>query len=210
MEGGIFARMAQKKDQSSTADNSKVIQAEVPGNVPEKEQDAVPHESNEKIQQSVVPAPAAQTPGGGTVQRVQSDAERAEAAETFRNRESRIQAEHPGESPDPVEGRKPPESSETGILSLDSKTLARQEDLITVIQKLSKQVKDLSVRLAPLCTPAKVQPQVTSYNRASCDEKNTSEVRRIRTFILNNTLENLDELNKLSLELSGIIDTLDI
>lgn len=213
MEGGIFARMAQKKDQGSTADNSKVIQAEVPGNAEEKEHAEQPSETNEKVQQTVVPepAPAAQVSGGGTAQRALSDTERITEAEKFRNREETNPVDHPAGYQNPVGGYKPPESSEKGIISLDGRTLARQEDLVTVIQVLSKQIKDLSVKLAPVCTPVKAEyPKLTSYTRVPCDEENTSEVRRIRTAVLNNTLDNLDALNKLSLELSIISDTLDI
>ena len=207
---GIFGKMAEKQEQK-TAEKDKIVSpAEVPGNVQEKEQEALPHESKEEIQQSI-PAPAAQASGGGTAQRSLSEAERITEAEKFRNREETKPVGYSAGYQNPVGGYKPPEPSETGIISLDSKTLERQEELLAVIQKLAGQVKDLSVKLAPVCTPVKaLYPSVTSYTKVPCDEKNTSEVRRIRTAVLNNTLDNLDTLTKLSTELSIISDTLDI
>lgn len=209
---GLFDKMLQNQEQK-TAEKDKIVSpAEVPGNVQEKEQAALPHESKEEIQQGT-PAPAAQASGGGTAQRALSDAERITEAEKFRNREETRPVDHPAGYQNPVGGYKPPEKpgdTETGITHLDSMTLARQEDLLTVVQKLAKQVTDLSVRLAPVLRPAKVQCGPEIYTRAFCDEKNTSEIRKQRIVILNNTLGNLEALNKLSLELSSISDTLDI
>lgn len=211
---GIFGKMAekqeQKKDHDPVANVSVINTIEVPGNVQEKEQAALPHESKEEIQQGT-PAPAAQASGGGTAQRALSDAERITEAEKFRNREETKPVDHPTGYQNPVGGYQPPEPSETGIISLDGRTLARQEDLLAVIQKLTEQVRDLSVRLSPVRTPSKAEyPKFTSYTRVPCDEKNTSEIRRIRTAVLNKTLDNLEALTKLSLELSIISDTLDI
>lgn len=213
---GIFGKMAekqeQKKDHDPVANVSVINTIEVPGNVQEKEQAALPHESKEEIQQGT-PAPAAQASGGSATPRALSDAERLTEAEKFRNREETKPVDHPAGYQNPVGGCKPPEKpgdTETGITHLDSMTLARQEDLLTVVQKLAKQVTDLSVRLAPVLRPAKVQCGPEIYTRAFCDEKNTSEIRKQRIVILNNTLDNLEALNKLSLELSVISDTLDI
>ena len=204
---GIFGKMAekqeQKKDHDPVANVSVINTVEVPGNVQKKEQDVMPQES--------IPAPAAQASGGGTAQRSLSDAERITEAEKFRNREETKPVGYSAGYQNPVGGYKPPESSEKGIISLDGRTLARQEDLLAVIQKLTEQVRDISVRLSPVRTPSKAEyPKFTSYTRVSCDEENTSDVRRIRTAVLNNTLDNLEALNKLSTDLSVISDTLDI
>lgn len=209
---GLFDKMLQNQEHK-TAEKDKIASpAEVPGNVPEKEQEAVPHKSKEDIQQGI-PAPAAQASGGGTAQRAQSETERAADAERFRNRETAKPVEYPAGYQNPVGGYKPPETpgdGETRITHLDSITLERQDDILAVIQKLAKQVTDLSARLSPVLRPAKTQYNLEIYTRVPCDEENTSEAKKKRIVILNNTLSNLEALNKLSTDLSVVSDTLDI